>query len=165
LKSRTRARHAQRELTGENKSSGGRLRKIYDARDDARFCCDALTFLGGPILSVDALGREREFRKQKDWVATIKEFKGVELTRRGIRLLDENLVELVFIRLSVTRSISGIIVVTSASLHFWRPDFSRHWRGMGQASGGRQTDPFLAHLTGVTGQPLRSKPAKAVPSP
>jgi hypothetical protein len=76
------------------------------------FTGDTLTFLGGLILSVDALGREREFRKQKDWVATIKEFKGVELSRRGIRLLDENSVELVFIRLSVTRSIWGTVVVT-----------------------------------------------------
>jgi len=76
------------------------------------FAGDILTFLGGLILSVDALGREREFRKQKDWVATIKEFKGVELSRRGIRLLDENAVELVFIRLSVTRSIWGTVVVT-----------------------------------------------------
>lgn len=76
------------------------------------FAGDTLTFLGGVILSVDALGREREYRKQKDWVQTIKEFKGVELTRRGIRLLDENSVELVFIRLAVTRSIWGTAIVT-----------------------------------------------------
>jgi len=76
------------------------------------FAGDTLTFLGGLILSADALGREREFRKQKDWIETIKEFKGVELTRCGLRLLDENSVELVFIRLSVTRSIWGTVVVT-----------------------------------------------------
>jgi len=31
------------------------------------FAGDFLTFLGGFILSLDALFREREFRKQKDW--------------------------------------------------------------------------------------------------
>jgi hypothetical protein len=97
---------------GENESSGGRLQKIMTPAMMLGFVGDTLTFLGGLILSMDALGREREFRKQKDWVATIKEFKGVELSRRGIRLLDENSVELVFIRLSVTRSIWGTVVVT-----------------------------------------------------
>ncbi len=76
------------------------------------FAGDTLTFAGGLILSLDALGREREFRKQKDWLATIKEFKSVQLTRRGIRLLDEKSVELVFIRLSVHRSLWGTVLVT-----------------------------------------------------
>jgi len=67
----------------ENDGAVVDCKKIYDTRMMLGFAGDTLTFLGGLILSADALGREREFRKQKDWIETIKEFKGVELTRRG----------------------------------------------------------------------------------
>jgi len=80
------------------------------------FVGDTLTFFGGVVLALDALEREREFRKQKEWADTVREFKGVELTRHGIRLLDEKSVELVFIRLSVRRSVWGTAIVAAGFL-------------------------------------------------
>jgi hypothetical protein len=76
------------------------------------FAGDGLTFVGGLVLGIDAIWRESEFRKKKDWVETIHEFKNVQLTRQGVRLLGESSVELVFIRLSVWRSIWGTAIVT-----------------------------------------------------
>ena len=64
------------------------------------------------MLAWDALRREKEFRRQKNWADVIKKLKGVELTKDGIRLVDAGAVELVFVRLSVRRSIWGTTIVT-----------------------------------------------------
>lgn len=73
---------------------------------------DFLSFLGALILALDALLREREFAQQKKLLEMIKVLKEVRLTLRGIELADEESAKLVFIRLSVLRSLWGAAILT-----------------------------------------------------
>ena len=73
---------------------------------------DALTFTGGLILALDAVRRQREFRKTKQLQETVKSLDGIKLTQDGISLLDDKAVELVFIRQSVRRAIYGAACLT-----------------------------------------------------
>ena len=76
------------------------------------FAGDSLTFVGGLILSLDALWRDWEFRKQKDLAGVVKQLKGIELTQDGIKLISGDAIERVFIRQSVRRALWGTILMT-----------------------------------------------------
>jgi hypothetical protein len=73
---------------------------------------DALTFTGGFILALDVLRREQEFRKTKALRKTVQSLKGIKLTQDGITLVNDQDVDLVFIRQSVLRSLKGVVFLT-----------------------------------------------------
>jgi|SRR5882724_5663115 len=73
---------------------------------------DALTFTGGLILALDALRREQEFRKTKELQKAVQSLKGIKLTQDGITLVNDQDVDLVFIRQSVLRSLKGVVILT-----------------------------------------------------
>jgi hypothetical protein len=76
------------------------------------FAGDSLTFVGGFILSLDALRRDKEFRGQKALAGVVKDLTGIELTKDGIKLISGEAVERVFIRQSVRRAVWGTIIMT-----------------------------------------------------
>ncbi|SRR6266446_2960357 len=73
---------------------------------------DSLTFVGGFILALDALLRQKEFRKRGDLGQTVTALKGVRLVQDGIKLVNNDDVELVFIRQSVRRALVGATILT-----------------------------------------------------
>lgn len=77
---------------------------------------DILTFLGGLVLSIDALGRAREFKKTNDLQQAVAALAGINLTQNGLRIFDNESVELVFIRKFVRRAVWGTVLITSGFL-------------------------------------------------
>jgi hypothetical protein len=82
------------------------------------FSGDILTFAGGFVLSLDALLRKNEFRKTTDTQKVVARLSGINLTQQGLRLFDNNSVELLFIRRSVHRALWGTAIITSGFLCF-----------------------------------------------
>jgi hypothetical protein len=76
------------------------------------FAGDTLTFLGGLILAIDAVGRDREFTKQQELGKAVADLKSVELTKDGIKLTGAKSIEHVFIRQSVRRALWGTGIMT-----------------------------------------------------
>lgn len=75
------------------------------------FAGDTLTFFGGLILALDALGRDREFKKQQQLGEVVVDLKGIELTKDGIKLTGDKSIEHVFIRQSVRRALWGTAIM------------------------------------------------------
>jgi hypothetical protein len=73
------------------------------------FAGDGITFLGGIILAIDAIGKQREFRNIQSTFKAVTNplLSGVKLTKKGVSLTNRDDVELVFIRRTVTRAIWG----------------------------------------------------------
>jgi hypothetical protein len=80
------------------------------------FSGDILTFAGGFVLSLDALWRKNEFRKTTDTQKVVARLSGINLTQQGLRLFDNNSVELVFIRRSVHRALWGTAIISTGFL-------------------------------------------------
>lgn len=78
------------------------------------FAGDFLSFLGGFILSLDAIFEERKLRAIKDWEDTIAapELAKVVMTRNGIKLKKKDDVELSFVRQSTKKAIWGAAILT-----------------------------------------------------
>jgi hypothetical protein len=77
---------------------------------------DILTFVGGLVLSIDALRRASEFKRTTDLQKTVAALAGINLTQKGLYIFDDKSVELVFIRQSVRRAFWGIAIITSGFL-------------------------------------------------
>ena len=77
------------------------------------FLGDTLSFIGAFLLALDALLREREFRKERQVSKMIKSLAGIRVTLHGIELVDEDSASLAFIRQSVARSIWGSATLTA----------------------------------------------------
>lgn len=76
------------------------------------FLGDGLTFAGGFILALEALMREREFFRKKNWGQTVAILKKARITKNGVILTDDADVELAFIRQTATRALVGTVVLT-----------------------------------------------------
>lgn len=77
---------------------------------------ETLTFLGGIVLSLDALQRRNEFRKTTDLKTAVAALSGINLTQNGLSIFDNESVELLFIRRSVRRALWGTAIITSGFL-------------------------------------------------
>jgi hypothetical protein len=75
------------------------------------FAGDTLTFVGGLILALDALGRDQEFRRQQQLWKAVVDLKGIELVKYGIKLTSDKSIEHVFIRQSVRRAFWGAAIL------------------------------------------------------
>ena len=66
------------------------------------FAGDALSFVGGITLAIDALRQEQTLKKHRAWLQTIDdpELKGIVLTLDGVKLRTGRDVELSFVRRS-----------------------------------------------------------------
>jgi hypothetical protein len=75
---------------------------------------DTLTFLGGMILAINAIGKQKEFRKIQSTAAAVSDplLAKVRFTSEGVSLTNHEDVELVFIRRSVKRAVWGTVVIT-----------------------------------------------------
>lgn len=76
-------------------------------------CGDSLTFIGGVILAIDALGKHREFKKIQRTAKAVADpiLANIRLTKNGIALRGKDDVEEVFIYKSVSRALLGSIVI------------------------------------------------------
>ena len=75
---------------------------------------DTLTFVGGMILAIDAIGKQKEFRKIQSTAAAVNDplLAKVRFTREGVSLTNHEDVELVFIHRSVKRAGWGSVIIT-----------------------------------------------------
>src|ERR1700690_1066011 len=78
------------------------------------FVGDICTFAGGVLLSIDALGKHREFTKLKNLTDAVKDplLPKLNLTKAGISLKVKDDVKEVFIHRSVERALWGAVIVT-----------------------------------------------------
>lgn len=74
---------------------------------------DTLTFVGGTILAIDAIGRQREFQKIQRTATAVSDplLAKVKFTKEGVSLTSHDDVELVFIHRSVRRALFGSVLV------------------------------------------------------
>jgi hypothetical protein len=96
---------------------------------------DSLTFIGGMILAIDAIGRQKEFTKIQNTVAAVTDplLANVKITKEGIYLTNnEKNVELVFIHRSVNRARWGSLLV---AIGFVCLLVARIWEGLSPSHG------------------------------